>query len=186
VQYKALLPSGISRIITTSENPGSTGPFTMTVDAVPEDETICEYVAIQSPVSTSQTIRSDCKDGNGSIGDFFVFDLAPGGSISVSVNSTAFTPFIAIWKFFVSATTFETSNLATANTAQLSFTNATGAVAYFYVFVGSSTGSGTGAYSMDATITNPATAPIRIDDHASFVRPILSPAQLFGDPRLKR
>jgi hypothetical protein len=183
--FKALVPPGNTRIISTSLNAGATGPFTLTVNAVAEDEVTCEYIVIQTPVATNQSVRADCNDSDGNHGDFFLFDLAPGGSISASVTSSAFTPFIAIWKYFTNATAPETSALATGSSAQLSFTNATTATAFYYVFVGSSDGAGTGAYSLNATLANPVSAQMRGDADSFIPLLIHSPTRSLGGPRPK-
>lgn len=159
LSFKVLVPTGTHRILATSVAPATTGSFRVRITATPEDEPTCERVQIQSPVNTNQTLLSACTDESGNIGDYFPFVLSGAGSITASVTSSAFTPYVAVWRNSPNERMAFSPN--TGSPAAVSFTNPTPDATVYYVFVGSVDGMGTGAYSLQATITNPTTGSLR-------------------------
>jgi len=151
--FKVFVPPGASTILATTPIDGMTGSFTFSVVSAPEDEPECEDAQFQSPLSTNQTLRPACKDAVGKIGDFFGFDMLNAGAVSVSVASTAFVPQVVIVRTHPTEAVAATGS-SSGGTASANHVNQTGGIAYYNIFVTSSDGTGTGAYTLQATITN--------------------------------
>jgi hypothetical protein len=150
--FKAFVPPGTTTILQSAAAAGMTGRFTFDVASVPEDEPECEVAHFQSPLSTNQTLRPACTGVNGKIGDRFDFAMWIGSSVSVSVTSAAFVPKVVIRRFWPTEAEEATGTL-NGNTSSVTHVNQTGGAAYYYIFVTSSDGTGTGAYAVQATIS---------------------------------
>jgi hypothetical protein len=144
--FKAFLPPGITRLLEKSVNGNVTGTFTLNVAATTEDDNNCEEARFHSPLSTNQTLAATCG------GDAFYFNLPTAASITASISSAAFTPSIAIWRY--SPNEKLVSQVGASNTASVSFTNTSSQAVICYVLAAGGSGTATGAYSVQATITN--------------------------------
>jgi len=154
VTIKQLVPPGLYHILETTPATGITGNFTLAVTSTVEDDPQCELPQFHSPLATDQVLRAGCLDSNDDVTDLYLFILSPGSSISASVTTTAFTPLVAVWRYQTNIReTFQTDN---GNTVSVSHTNALGTPTFYFLQVSSSNGTETGAYTVSATITNPA------------------------------
>ena len=179
MSVKMLVPAGRHRILATSSRSSSSGSFRLRIAAVPEDEDTCQWIRygnlvflqpilLQTPVSTTQTLRAECADPAEFTVALFGFVLSPGGSVNASVSSTAFRPYVALWR--VSPSVREVTDTATASTAAVTFTNSSPDVAIYHLYVGSADGTGTGSYSLQAAITNPVATSIRATADSTALR----------------
>jgi hypothetical protein len=153
VTFTALIPPGIVHVRASATGTFAAGPFTLEVTSAAEDPVICAALQFHSPVATTQTLTSACRDNSLNIGDALFFLLVNGARIDAVLSSSAFNPFAAV--FEVGATTPVTSATASGSSVSVTFTNQTGSARLYYIFAGSATGSGTGEYTLQATITNP-------------------------------
>ena len=153
VSYKFLAPTQQPiRFMTTSAQANAFGNFSLLVTDVPDHEPGCDPVIVIQPVSSVQALESGCTDNEGNIGDFYPFLLEVGRSMTLTVTTDNFTPYVSIWSY-------ETPNVrqvyhtAGTNTATVTFqpNGAHGEV--FYIFVGSSTGTGVGSYTLSTGIS---------------------------------
>jgi hypothetical protein len=160
IDYKAYVPPGTHFILLDATAVGLTGTFSLAINELPEDESICDEAMFVSPLSTSQTLRAECTDDAGNTGDFFFFSLPDGAAVNVTMTSTAFAPDVTVWEFAPDTGVVATGTLS-GNSSTASAVNNSGAIAAYYIFAGSSTGSGVGAYTLNATVSSTAVATMR-------------------------
>lgn len=150
VGFKVLMPPGTVRVLATSAEQ-AIGPYDLVVITLPEDDDICS-VQFHSPLNANQTLIDTCVDNAENIGRFYTFILGNGESIAATVTSTVFPPYISIWR----STPNERLTFAEGTTtASVNHTNSTGQAVIYYIFVGSPSGTATGAFTLSATITRP-------------------------------
>jgi hypothetical protein len=160
IDFKAYVPPGTHSVLLDATSVGLTGTFSLAINELPEDESICDEAMFVSPLSTSQTLRAACTDDAGNTGDFFFFSLPDGAAVNVTMTSTDFAPDVTVWEFVPDQVVVGTGALSgSASTA--SAVNNTGDIADYYIFAGSNTGSGIGAYTLSATVSSTAVATVR-------------------------
>lgn len=150
VGFKVLMPPGTVRVLATSAEQ-AIGPYDLVVITLPEDDDICS-VQFHTPLNANQTLIDTCADDAENIGRFYSFILGNGESVAATVTSTVFQPYISIWR----STPNERLTFAEGTTtASVNHTNSTGQPVIYYLFVGSPSGTATGAFTISATITRP-------------------------------
>jgi hypothetical protein len=149
---KAFLPPGVSKLRELARAAGGTGSFTFSVDARAEDDPAdeCEFTTFQSPLSTTQTLRPECRSAGNFISDFFDFGMMNGKAVTVSVTGAAFEPLVALIRTWPTGGFFQ--GTTSGNTATLTHVNQSDNVEDYYLVVTSTDSTGTGAYTLQATI----------------------------------
>jgi hypothetical protein len=177
VSYKVLLPAGEFRTIASVADVGVSGPFTLTVASTTSDVG-CAATLAMSPLTTTQALAtSDCaySDAAGVYYDTYTVGLPGGATVSATVTSAAFTPFVGAFK--------DTGYVAFQNgqgtTANLTYKNSTATGALYDIDVSSAAGETrhAGAYSVVLTISYPASiasaAPAATIAASFFSKPLV-------------
>ena len=137
-------------MVTSSVDSRITGSYSLMVAAAPEDLTCEDLVSLAaSPITTAQQLGAgDCSDGS-VFTDRLIVGLPPNASITASMISAAFQPFIEL--------TDATTNIVVATAqgaASIAFTNG-GAPKPYYLSLTSHASGGTGAYTLSVSILYP-------------------------------
>lgn len=145
-----LTPAGTTYFWPRPALPGVTGAYNLRVDPLAGDVQ-CTVVHAGGTMSTVQQLSAgDCME-LGYLGDFYYVGLTSGAAVAATVTTTAFAPYVSIWR----NSPFERLAFATgATSATTSFFN-TGSSSLVYVYVSSQAAGGTGAYTLNLTVAHP-------------------------------
>ena len=160
VALRFLVPPGAQRITAGAAQLNATGAFRLRVTAAPEEVASECYVLFTHPLSTNQTLSTNCATSN-RISESYYFNLRGGATANIIVASSAFTPSIELRQYSPDASV--ASNVATGTTATISYTNTDASARLYYLVVSSPDGTGTGSYTVQSTLTIPGW---RADDRA--------------------
>lgn len=148
--FYLLAPAGTSEAMVTSANGGTSGSYTLASASSTEDIPGCVTVLIVPPITTTQsTTTTDCA-GNGYYGDFFNFPIPSGVTVTVTMTTDGFDPYLSLWQTG-STNVNKATGTTTGTTTTLSYTNDTGADAWFYVYAGDNVQGATGNYTLTIT-----------------------------------
>jgi hypothetical protein len=152
LNFSILVPAGRSKFLAGAFSAATVGGYSLRVDPRSTDVT-CTTVLVAAPITTSQRIgTADCNE-SGYLGDYYFVGLPPGATVNASVTNAAFQPAISVWQY--AATNTRVANAAGTNAASVTYTNTTGFVSYFYVYVGTQAAGMSGTYDLSLGITYP-------------------------------
>jgi hypothetical protein len=146
-----LSAAGTTSIAPGPALPGTTGAFSIRAEALSGD-IACIYTLVTGPITTTQRLApGDC--GNSSYyGDYFYIGVAEGATLSATVSSPAFRPYVAIYRASNNELLAFGSGIAAASTAHVN----TGKAELFSVYVSNSIPQSFGAYTLAINQTAPA------------------------------
>lgn len=158
ISFKALLPPGRSFVDVASNRLDVLGGYTLTTVAASDDLTCDLLTSIAaSPITSVQQLGpGDCVQSS-FLQDLLVVGLPANATISASMSSSAFDPWIEVRDGFTESTLVHSTGQGSAN---LTFTNAGASEPFFLVFTSSVAGK-SGPYDFTMNIAYPSGSAAR-------------------------